>query len=284
MPRTGYVCLTFDFDAISIWLQRNMPTMTPISRGEFGAEAIPRILHMLKKRGIESTWFIPGHTMETYPSLCRDILEEGHEIGLHGYLHENFNTLEETEELSILKRTFQIAEKLTGDKPKGYRSPSWDLSYRTAGFLEAMGFLYDSSLMGRDYSPYFCRKGDSYAKDAAFTFGEASNLAEIPVSWSLDDYPHFEYVRLPHTIMQGLQSPAVLYSNWSDDLKYMLRDFEEGVMTVTFHPQVSGRGHRLLALENWLDSIMGKDIRFCRMDRIAELFCAGKQFGIYKPL
>ncbi|GAK13258.1 polysaccharide deacetylase family protein [Geomicrobium sp. JCM 19039] len=78
---SGNICLTFDFDAISLWLQKDMTSMSSISRGEFGAEAVPRFLHTLKKRNLKSTWFIPGHTMETYPKICLDIHDDGHEIG-----------------------------------------------------------------------------------------------------------------------------------------------------------------------------------------------------------
>jgi peptidoglycan/xylan/chitin deacetylase (PgdA/CDA1 family) len=245
----GHICLTFDFDAISIWLQREMLTMTPISRGEFGAAAVPRILRMLEERGIRSTWFIPGHTMETYPDLCAAVHEHGHEIGLHGYAHENFNILESGAELAILERTIGIVERITGVRPKGFRSPSWDLSARTVGHLRDLGIVYDSSLMGNDYAPYRCRLGDRLCKEGPVVFGQETSIVELPVSWSLDDYPYFEYVRLPHAIMHGLGNPAELYANWTADAAYMLRDFEEGVMTVTLHPQVSGRGHRLLALE-----------------------------------
>ena len=61
------VCISFDFDAISGFISRGLTSPTPISRGEFGPVAVPRILAMLRKYGVPSTWFIPGHTLETYP-------------------------------------------------------------------------------------------------------------------------------------------------------------------------------------------------------------------------
>src|SRR5215471_3561127 len=97
MP-TGTVSLTFDFDAFSLWMARGMTSAGTLSRGEFAAVAVPRILYLLEKRGIPSTWFIPGHTVETFPDLCRRVVDGGHEIGLHGYAHEVVTTLSPAEE------------------------------------------------------------------------------------------------------------------------------------------------------------------------------------------
>ena len=82
------VCLTFDFDAVSSWIYRGMTTPTPMSRGEFGVVAAGRILDLLDARGLASTWFVPGHTLDHWPDVCRRVHAAGHEIGHHGYLHE----------------------------------------------------------------------------------------------------------------------------------------------------------------------------------------------------
>lgn len=97
MPN-GIVCLTFDVDAVSNWINSGVTTPAPLSRGEFGAVAVERILHALDVRGIRSTWFIPGHTIETYPEQCRAVMTGGHEVVLHRYLHENVSRLSEAEE------------------------------------------------------------------------------------------------------------------------------------------------------------------------------------------
>lgn len=279
----GTVCLTFDFDAISLWLQRDMTTMTSISRGEFGAVAVPRILHMLGKRDIQSTWFVPGHTIETYPEVCKAIIEQGHEIALHGYAHENFNILSFEEEREILQKSIDVTEKVLGFRPKGFRSPSWDVSSRTIKNLESLGVVYDSSQMGNDYSVYFSRCEDQHFKAQASKFGEQSKVVEIPVSWSLDDYVYFEYLKTSTAVFPGLKRPDEMFGNWNGDIDYMLRDFQNGVLVVTFHPQVSGRGHRLLGIENWIDGLMEKGIGFSRMDSIADSFLKGTEFGIYAP-
>lgn len=279
----GTVCLTFDFDAISLWLQRGMTTQTAISRGEFGVVAVPRILHLLEQRAIKSTWFIPGHTIETYPEVCVLIMEHGHEIALHGYAHENFDILSPEEEWGILQKSIEVTRKLTGNTSKGFRSPSWDISSRTIENLEKLGIIYDSSQMGNDYSVSYSRYGDEHFKDKATEFGIQSKVIEIPVSWSLDDYVYYEYLKTPNGVFPGLKTPDEMFNNWNGDIDYMLRDYQNGVLVATFHPQVSGRGHRLLGLEKWLDGLLEKNIVFARMDHIAESFSRGDKFGIYHP-
>jgi peptidoglycan-N-acetylglucosamine deacetylase len=280
---SGTVCLTFDFDAVSLWISRNMLTPTSVSRGEFGAVAVPRLLNLLSDRGLPSTWFVPGHTIETYPEVCQDIVAAGHEVGLHGYAHENVGTLDEGQEREMYRRVHGLVGDLTGVAPKGNRAPAWDLTPHTVEILLELDLVYDSSLMGSDYSPYRVRRGDEITRDAPVRFGEETRLVELPVSWSLDDYPNFEYLRLPNSIMSGLKSPADVFRNWTDDVAYMLRDFTDGVLVVTFHPQVIGRGHRMLGLERWLDELAQMGVQFGRMDAVAERFLAGQALGEYSP-
>ncbi|MFC3420026.1 polysaccharide deacetylase [Salinicoccus hispanicus] len=279
----GNICVTFDFDAISLWMQRGMNTATPISRGEFGVVAIPRILTLLKKRDIKCTFFIPGHTLETYPDVCKQISADGHEIAMHGYLHENVTALSPEEEWAVLERSIKAVEDIIEVSPKGFRSPSWDLSHKTIEYLETLGIQYDSSQMGQDYSVYTSRKNDSVDQQGEYVFGEKSKVVEIPVSWSLDDYPYFEFLKTPTGTIPGLKTAADMFTNWNEDIQYMQRDFDNGVTVVTMHPQVIGRGHRLLGLERWLDSMVDQDLRFCRMTDIATRYSEGENFGVYKP-
>src|SRR5829696_9000201 len=150
----GYVCLSFDFDGPSLWMQRGMTTPTPISRGEFGAVAVPRILRLLAHRGIPSTFFIPGHTMETYPDVCQMVVDAGCEVALHGYAHEFNPRVSLDRERWAMARSFELAARLTGQPPLGYRAPSGELTMQTIDLLLEHGLTYDSSLMGHDYQPY----------------------------------------------------------------------------------------------------------------------------------
>lgn len=282
MP-AGHVCLTFDFDALSSWVARGQLTATPRSRGEFGAVAVPRLLRLLRRRSLPATWFVPGHTARTYPQLCRDIVTAGHEIALHGYAHENVADMDEDREREVLRQSFTAVAEVTGVEPAGFRAPSWDLSENSVRLLFEQGLRYDSSLMGHDYAPYFCRVGDS-ADAAGVRWGELSQLVEVPVSWTLDDFPYLEFLRSPGGVLPGLRDPAEMFTNWSLDLDYMLEEITSGVLTVTFHPQVIGRGHRLLRLEEWLDRIVRSDVEFTTVGRVAARVVNGEVFGTLRDI
>jgi peptidoglycan-N-acetylglucosamine deacetylase len=164
---------------------------------------------------------------------------------------------------------------LTGAAPAGYRSPSWDLSAHTVDLLLERGFRYDSSLMGHDDQPYRCRTGDVVTRDGPMRFGPETGLWEMPVSWSLDDHPHFEYIRRESTLLQGLRRGGDVLENWLDDFRYMARETERGVLVYTMHPQVIGRGHRLLMLERLVDGLNELGARFARMDEALEELTGG---------
>jgi peptidoglycan/xylan/chitin deacetylase (PgdA/CDA1 family) len=243
------VCLTFDFDTQSGFIARGMTTPTPLSRGEFGLVGARRILALLKSSGIRATWFIPGFTIESHPGACEAVVRDGHEVAHHSWAHIPPAQQSREEEEADLVRANDAVARLTGRKARGYRSPSWDLSENTIDLLLAHGFLYDSSLMGADYWPYRARRGDQAELGKPYRFGEETALIEMPISWSLDDYPHFEFVRTPTTVLPGLHSARTVMENWRDEFSYMQQTVEWGVLTYTMHPYVIGRGYRMLALE-----------------------------------
>lgn len=266
------VCLTFDFDAVSGWIARGMISPTPISRGEFGpAVAVPRILALLKKYDIVGSWYIPGHTLETYPDECRNVFDAGHEIGHHGWTHLPPATLMREKEEEGLVRANEQIRKMTGQYARGYRSPSWDLSPHSVELLLKHGFFYDSSMMGADYMPYRVRQGDLIELERPAVFGKKTRLVEMPVSWSLDDYPHFEFIRTPTWILQGLANAGNVLANWVDDFMYLKDNLEWGVITYTFHPFVIGRGHRMIVLEKLIRALKDNGAVFMRVkDAAAE--------------
>jgi peptidoglycan/xylan/chitin deacetylase (PgdA/CDA1 family) len=265
-------CLTFDFDVISAWLFRGQNTPTAISRGEFGLVGAERILALLERFEIKSTWFIPGHTIDTFPEACERVVAAGHEIAHHGYLHEPPALVEREQEEAILERGIECIERLTGSPPSGYRSPSWDLSPHTVDLLLAHGFLYDSSMMAHDHLPYAARRGDVMEKERVI-FGEPTRLLEMPISWSLDDFPHFEYRRFPDgSLQEGLKPAGGVLENFVDDFRYLAQTDEHGVLTFTFHPQVIGRGHRMLMLERLIEELVDLGAEFARMDEAAGQF------------
>lgn len=242
--------------------------MSALSRGEFGRVGAQRLLAMLKQWGIRSTWFVPGHSAETFPEILDGIVAGGHEIGNHGYLHSRPKGPEDEEQ--ILLKGNDVLVRLTGRRPVGYRSPGAGLSENMVGLLLKHGFAYDSSLMADDFSPYYMRIGDQAPEDGPYVFGRPVDVVEIPFTWGLDDFPAFEYVTSRAGIQQGLASPGAVYEIWSGDFDYLYDRVGAGVYTLTMHPQVIGRGHRLLMLERLVDHIQKhRGVRFATMSEVA---------------
>ena len=188
----------------------------------------------------------------------------------HSWAHIPPATQTREEEESDLVRANEAIERLTGQKARGYRSASWDLSENTIDLLLKHGFRYESSLMGSDYLPYRARRGDVGKLGEPFRFGEETTLIEMPISWHLDDFPHFEFLRMPSSLMPGLQSARTVMQNWLDEFTYMTRTVDWGVLTYTMHPYVIGRGYRMLALEDMVDTMIRKGAVFMTMEDAAK--------------
>ena len=262
------VCLTFDFDAMSGFIARGMTSPTPVSRGEFGADvATPRLLALLKKYRIATSWYIPGHTLETYPERCREVCAAGHEIGHQGWTHVPPALLTRDKEEEGLTRANEQIKKLTGSYARGYRSPSWDLSPHSIELLLKHGFVYDSSMMGDDYTPYRVRQGDVIELEKPAVFGKATRLIEMPISWTLDDYPHFEFIRTKDWILPGLMNYNLVLENWINDFLYMKKILKWGVITYTFHPFVIGRAGRMLMLEKLIKKLKTEGAVFMTLEQ-----------------
>jgi peptidoglycan/xylan/chitin deacetylase (PgdA/CDA1 family) len=256
MSKDITVCFSYDFDAMSVWIA-NFRTNSPnaLSRGEFGQVGAQRSLDLLAEYNIKATWFVPGHTIEAFPAECQRLVDEGHEVGHHGYCHENPARLEIDKERAILERGITLIKDLTGRAPQGYRSPAGSFSSNTLRLLINHGFLYDSSMLGNDFTPYYCRNGIKASIDAPYDFGKAVDLVEMPFSWNLDDFPFFEYTYSRNGISQGLADPARVYDVWAGDFEYLYAKLGKGVFILTMHPQVIGRGHRLLMLERFIKDL-----------------------------
>ena len=194
------VLLTFDVDGVSGLLRLNpeaakRPTL--LSVREFGPKVgLFRILDLLDKYRVPATFFIPGYIAERNEETVRDIMDRGHEVGHHGYLHEPPATLEPQQEAHILDKGTAILEGITGQQPLGYRSPSWDLGEHTLDFLAERGFMYDSSLMAQDV-PYFVDT-------------PKGRLVELPVRDGLCDTTYFLYNRGA----QSMNTPQDVHKAW----------------------------------------------------------------------
>lgn len=245
-------CLTFDFDATAIWQSTFKQTSpTPISRGEYGAlHGIPRVLALLKRHSAKSTFFVPIHTLKSFPKQVEAICKDGHEIGVHGLAHESPVNLRPDVEEEYLETCVQVLQSFTGVRPAGYRSPAWDLSFETIRLLEKMGFIYDSSLMGGDYCPYYADK-NYYVGDDRYVKGEPSKIIEFPVAWELDDFPYFHFSWKPQS--QGLRKPSDVLEMWSDEFR--CADEVDGLFNLTCHPEVIGRMPRIDMLDKLISRI-----------------------------
>jgi peptidoglycan-N-acetylglucosamine deacetylase len=268
MPR-HIVCLTFDHDHMSGFIARGLTSPTVISRGEYDTIVIPRLVALMKKYDIKGTFFTPGHTIDTTPEAVTPYVEAGHELAHHGWTHRLPVTMERDEEEEEIVRGNESIKRISGKAARGYRSPAWDLSPNSIELLLKHGIKYDSSLMGHDYDCYYARQGDVVELMKPMVRGRTTPLLEMPISWSLDDFPHFEYMRNPNgSIQQGLMNATAVLENFVDDYTYMPRvqpDF--GILTYTFHPHVIGRGHRMMMLERLIQKLMEDGAVFMTMEQ-----------------
>ena len=272
MKKNITVCLSFDFDAISVWVGTfHARSPSAISRGEFGRVGSERLLKMLNEWGVKATWFVPGHTADAFPETVAKIAAEGHEIGHHGYFHDRPKT--PADEARDFDRATAALQRVTGQIPVGYRSPAAGLMPSTLECLRARGFLYDSSMMGDDFTPYYCRVGDQAPADGPFVWGRATPLVELPFTWGLDDFPAFEHVWTRNGVNPGLAAPSRIYEIWWGDFEYLYERLGAGVYILTMHPQSIGRGHRLLMFERLVERMRVRaGVRFTTMRAAAEDF------------
>ena len=266
MPR-HIVCLTFDHDHVSGLIARGMTSPTAISRGEYDIVVIPRLVALLERYGIKATFFTPGHTIDSTPGAVTPYVEAGHELAHHGWTHRlPFNLSRDEEEEEIVRGNESI-KRISGRTARGYRSPAWDLSPHSIDLLLKHGIQYDSSLMGNDYDCYYARQGDVAELMKPLVRGRETALVEMPISWSLDDYPAFEYMRLPNgSVQQGLMNATAVLENFVDDFTYMTRVCDYGILTYTFHPHVIGRGHRMMMLERLIQRLIEGGAVFMTME------------------
>ena len=236
---------TFDLDAEAVMLADHpevVDYLDVIAHQRYGPTvAVPRILKLLERRRLRTTFFVPGWVAETWPSVVRSVRGAGHEIGHHGYLHESVRGVDEATEESYLVRGLEALDSVLGVRPIGYRAPSWDMNYRTPALLARHGFRYDSALMDAD-EPYVLAAGES-------------SLVELPVHWSLDDWNRYNYV--PGYATSPILAPSVAVDAWAEELDAIVE--AGGLFNLTMHPFVSGRPARAAALERLIERAQSMD-------------------------
>jgi peptidoglycan/xylan/chitin deacetylase (PgdA/CDA1 family) len=274
-----------DVDAVAGWLGSYGGEDSPddISRGLFAGEVgVPRLLSMLERFGIKATFFTPGHSIETFPDQIKAVVAAGHEIGAHGYSHENPIAMTPEQEEAVLDHCIGLITRLTGKPPSGYVAPWWEFSNVTNELLLKKGFKYDHSLMHHDFQPYYVRVGDSWTKIdyskhpsawmKPLVRGHATNLIEIPASWYLDDLPPMMFIKkAPNS--HGFVSPRHLEETWRDQFDWVYREYDYAIFPMSVHPDVSGRPQVLMMLERlYKHMISHAGVRFVTFNEIADDF------------
>jgi peptidoglycan/xylan/chitin deacetylase (PgdA/CDA1 family) len=171
------------------------------------------------------------------------------------------------------RRCAAAVERVGGARPKGWRAPYWSLGASSLELITAAGFVYDSSLMADDYHLYRVRQGDRHSVAEGSRFGPEGPLVEVPISWSLDDWPHFE--PSSETGRDGLSAPSKVLEIWTEELRYAWAHAPGGLLTITMHPECIGRGSRMAMLERFIDAAAALDgVVFDRLDRYVEAWAA----------
>ncbi|MCA0928016.1 polysaccharide deacetylase family protein [Ruegeria profundi] len=283
MTKKIFVAYGVDVDAVAGWLGSYGGEDSPddISRGMFAGEVgSPRLLKLFEKYGIRTTWFIPGHSIETFPEEMAAVAKAGHEIGIHGYSHENPIAMTREQETAILDKSIELATALSGKRPTGYVAPWWEFSNVTNELLLERGIKYDHSLMHNDFHPYRVRVGDSWTKidysqhpDSwmkPLERGEETDLIEIPANWYLDDLPPMMFIKKsPNS--HGFVNPRDIEQMWKDQFDYVYRENDYAVFTMTIHPDVSGRPQVLLMHERLIEYINSHEgVQWATFDEIAD--------------
>jgi peptidoglycan/xylan/chitin deacetylase (PgdA/CDA1 family) len=250
------VALSFDSDHETIPLRDGETRPGKLSQGEYGARAaVPRILAALEEHGAPATFFMPAVSALLHPEEARAYVAAGHEIAAHGWIHERNMLLSPEDELALGVRALDTLEEVTGVRPVGVRTPSWDFSDATLQVIRDLGLVYDSSLMADD---------DCYELLAD---GEPTGIVELPVEWIRDDAPYFTFDR--YTAVRPYTPPREVLRMWCDEFDAARAD--GGLFQLTMHPHIIGHRSRMVVLSGLLAHIAAfDDVWFATHSQVAE--------------
>jgi peptidoglycan-N-acetylglucosamine deacetylase len=236
------VALSFDSDHETISLRANETSPGKLSQGEYGARVgVPRILDLLSRNNIPATFYVPAVCALLRPTEVKSYVDEGHEVGMHGWIHERNVLLNPATERDLARRAFDTLAQTAGVPPVGIRTPSWDFSHHTLAISRELGLAYDSSLMADD-DPY-----------EILADGEPTGMVEIPVEWIRDDAPYFTMDRFTNS--RPYTAPRQVLTIWRDEFDAAYQ--AGGLFQLTMHPHVIGHRSRFAVLSELVDHITG---------------------------
>ncbi|SPJ74173.1 probable polysaccharide deacetylase family protein [Fusarium torulosum] len=297
MPKRILCSYGVDVDAVAGWLGSYGGEDSPsdISRGLFaGTHGVRRMLKLFEKYNIKTTWFIPGHSLETFPEECAMVRDAGHEIGLHGYSHENPSDMTLEQQRDVLEKTHKMLTEFCGKPPRGSVAPWWETSKEGVDLMLSYGIEYDHSMSHDDCHMYWLRTNDSWTKidytQKAETWmkplvkGKDTGLVEIPANWYLDEYVH-PIICLPPMMFvknspnsHGWVNSRDVEDLWRDHFDYFYREYADDpdeicVFPITCHPDVSGRPHVLLMHERLIEYINKHEgVEWVTMEQMCDEF------------
>jgi peptidoglycan/xylan/chitin deacetylase (PgdA/CDA1 family) len=250
------VALSFDADHETIPLRDNDESPMRISQGQFGnRQGVPRIRALLARHGAPATFFYPAVSALLHPEEVRAVADEGHEIGVHSWIHEANTKLPPGVERDLTLRAADTLEKVSGQRPVGIRTASWDFSVDTMGIIKEMGLLYDSSLMADD-DPYELLDG-----------GEATGIVELPPEWIRDDAVYFNMVRF--SALRPYTAPSAVEEIFKAEFDGAYA--EGGLFLLTMHPHVIGHRSRISMLDRLVAYMRAKgDCWFATHAQVAQ--------------
>jgi peptidoglycan/xylan/chitin deacetylase (PgdA/CDA1 family) len=236
------VALSFDSDHESGTLREGDTSPGKLSQGQYGnRQGVPRVLAVLERHRLPATFFVPAVIATLYPDEQRRVAAAGHEIGIHGWIHERNSALPLEAERDLQKRAADVLERVSGVRPVGIRTPSWDFSPHTLAISREMGLLYDSSLMADD-DPY------ELLED-----GQPTGLVELPPEWIRDDAIYFNMDRF--SALRPYTPPSAVLEIFTAEFDLAYR--EGGLFVLTMHPHVIGHRSRIALLERLIEHIRG---------------------------
>jgi peptidoglycan/xylan/chitin deacetylase (PgdA/CDA1 family) len=253
------VALSFDSDHETMELRNGGVSFGKMSQGQYGARAgMPRILAILEKHGVPASFFMPAVSAMINAEEVKAVVSAGHELAIHSWIHEFNSRLDETTERDLALRAADTLERLSGTRPVGMRTASWDFSPYTLKIAREMELLYDSSLMADD-EPY------ELLED-----GEPTGIVEIPVEWIRDDAPYVAMDRMTGARPYG--GPAMVYDIFARELEQAYE--EGGLFQLTMHPHHIGHRSRIFVVDEIIRLAKSKgDVWFTTHAELAR-YCA----------